>query len=136
MNDQANVAKIKEWRLSPVAFIRDVWGLTPQPVRSEYQDVVDILIRNGQWREVKAEHFEKFEKGQITWQQWLLLKAVERGLTGQAPKKVSVVSGHGVGKMHPYNTVVPTPEGNKRWGDLNIGDSVFGVNGKPTRIIV
>src|SRR3990167_8687694 len=107
MNDQANVAKIKEWRLSPVAFIRDVWGLTPQPARSEYQDVVDILIRNGQWKEVKAEHFEKFEKGKhITWQQWLILLAIERAVTKQDKRRVSIVSGHKCGKSSCMSWVI------------------------------
>ena len=42
---------------------------------------------------------------------------------------------NGVGKMHPYSTVIPTPQGERKWGDLKVGDKVFGADGKPTKIV-
>lgn len=39
------------------------------------------------------------------------------------------------GKAHPYSQKVYTPEGEKLWGDLKIGDYVFGDDGKKTKII-
>ncbi len=92
------VQLIKQYRQSPISFVRDVWKLVPTPIKAEYKDEVDIFVQNGQWDRIEAKHFEKFEKGQITWQQFVLFKAVERGLINQAPKKISVVSGHGIGK--------------------------------------
>lgn len=39
------------------------------------------------------------------------------------------------GKGHPLDQMVPTPFGDKRWGDLCTGDYLFGLDGKPTRIL-
>lgn len=44
-------------------------------------------------------------------------------------------SGHGVGKHLANNTVIPTPCGPRKYGDLVLGDVVFGGDGKPTWII-
>ena len=45
-----------------------------------------------------------------------------------------LLGGYGCGKALPVNTVIPTPDGPKRFGDLKIGDKVFAVNGKPTNV--
>lgn len=80
-------------------FIQDIWKLTPQPVKLEFEERVNQLIKEGKFNEVKKEYFQEFEKGKhVTWQQYLILKAVEKGLAKQAPLKISVVSGHGIGK--------------------------------------
>lgn len=39
------------------------------------------------------------------------------------------------GKAHPYSQAVYTPEGKRLWGDIQVGDVLFGDNGKPTRVI-
>lgn len=41
----------------------------------------------------------------------------------------------GTGKEQPMSTIVQTPDGPRRFGDLEIGDYVFGGNGKPTKVI-
>ena len=41
----------------------------------------------------------------------------------------------GSGKAQPKDTVIPTPEGEKRLGDLKVGDFVFGRDGKPTKVL-
>ena len=51
------------------------------------------------------------------------------------PLMISVASGHGVGKLHGYDTIVPVPGGERRWGDLGVGDFVFGSDGSAVRII-
>ncbi|PHM52357.1 porphyrin biosynthesis protein [Xenorhabdus hominickii] len=44
--------------------------------------------------------------------------------------------GHaGTGKAQPIDSIIPTPEGMKRFGDLQVGDKVFGSDGKPTTIV-
>ena len=89
---------VSRWIQSPVVFIQDIWGLKPQQVKKEYESEVAIYLKNGQWNKVKVSHFDNFIKGKhITLQQWLILTAVEYGLIYRKPK-VSVVSGHGVGK--------------------------------------
>lgn len=41
----------------------------------------------------------------------------------------------GSGKGHPLDTEVPTPNGLRRWGDLEVGDEVFGSDGSPTKVV-
>lgn len=41
----------------------------------------------------------------------------------------------GTGKEMPMDTIIPTPSGDKRFGDLKVGDYVFGSDGKPTRVL-
>lgn len=87
-----NVEKMLEWRKSPLLFIEDVWGLTPQPLKKGIADDLPA-------EEYKVEHFEPFIKGKhVTWQQWLIFRAVEKACRGEAPRQISVASGHGIGK--------------------------------------
>lgn len=46
-----------------------------------------------------------------------------------------MLASRGKGKAHPYNQKVLTLDGWKKWGDLHIGDYIYGDNGKPTKII-
>lgn len=41
----------------------------------------------------------------------------------------------GSGKAQPKDTLIPTPNGEKKLGELNVGDYVFGRDGKPTRVL-
>ena len=45
------------------------------------------------------------------------------------------IAKRGASKAHPYSQVVPTPEGKKLWGDIQIGDYLFGDDGKYTKVI-
>lgn len=48
---------------------------------------------------VKPSWFEPYREGlHITWQQSLALHGVEKALRGEVPARISIVSGHGVGK--------------------------------------
>lgn len=38
----------------------------------------------------------------------------------------------GAGKAQPVDTLMPTPDGERRMGDLQVGDHVYGSDGKPT----
>ena len=88
----------EELRKSPIKFIKGCWGLIPQPIIEGKEGVVDYLIGKNKWDEIKPEFFVPFIKGKhITWQQYLILKAVERGLDGDK-RRISVASGHGIGK--------------------------------------
>ena len=50
------------------------------------------------------------------------------------PIRVAVASGHGPGKGAPLDAWVDTPQGRMRWGDLAVGDHLFGADGKAVRI--
>ena len=49
--------------------------------------------------------------------------------------KVTVRSGHGIGKVLTYETIVYTPKGKVKWEDVKVGDLLFGKDGSPTRVI-
>ena len=46
-----------------------------------------------------------------------------------------IYSSVGSGKGQPISLKIPTPDGFKSFGDLKVGDNVFGRNGKSTKII-
>jgi hypothetical protein len=80
-------------------FIENMWGLTPQPVKPEFEAFVKLCIDMGEYDKVTKEHFQKFVKYKhITWQQFLTLSAYQRAIDKKDKKEISVVSGHGVGK--------------------------------------
>lgn len=90
---------------SPVFFIEMQWGLVPQPLRADKRTMMKIGLglRDKEWKvfagSITEEWFEPFIKGEhISWQQWIILLCVEKALRKEAPHKISVVSGHGVGK--------------------------------------
>ena len=49
-------------------------------------------------------------------------------------RRVPNVLATGLGKGHPLDTEVPTPHGFRRWGNLEVGDYVYGRNGAPVRV--
>ncbi len=51
------------------------------------------------------------------------------------PIRMAVASGHGIGKALRCSELVDTPEGHRRWGDIRVGDHLFGPDGKPTQVI-
>lgn len=96
---ETDVELLTKWQKSPIAYIGDIWGLSPQPVLPQYVEQLERLISEGNYDEIRASWFESFIKGtHIAWEQWLILRAIERSLQGIAPKRISVASGHGIGK--------------------------------------
>ena len=50
--------------------------------------------------------------------------------------KYAVISGYaGSGKAQPIDTIIPTPLGNKKLGDIKVGDFVFDRQGEPTKVL-
>jgi len=45
-----------------------------------------------------------------------------------------LLAGYGAGKATPVSTLIPTPTGYRRFGDLKVGDYVFSADGKPTKV--
>lgn len=100
MATKNDIQLYKKWQKSPISFIESMWGLTPQSIKEQYKFKIYGLIEEERFEEITSEHFEQFEKGKhITWQQWLVLIAIENDLKkGRKVIKISAVSGHGVGK--------------------------------------
>ena len=49
--------------------------------------------------------------------------------------RICLCGSSGGGKAQPVDTVIPTPDGNKRLGDIKVGDYVFDRMGKPTEVL-
>lgn len=68
----------------------------------------------------------------------LLLPHQERFI--QSPKLFTdirwhfLLAGYGAGKALPVDTIIPTPDGYRRFGDIKVGDKVFAANGSPTTV--
>jgi hypothetical protein len=93
MLSKEEILLIRKWIKSPVSWVESMFGLVPQPLKEGY--VVGV---NTNLESIKADWFLPFEKGKhLTWQQWVVLLAVERGLLG-GKRFLSVASGHGTGK--------------------------------------
>lgn len=90
---------------SPLFFIEDMWGLRPQPLKEQYKTryAVGLLLRGKDWdkfcESARPDWFDGYEDGKhVTWQQALVLHGIEKGLRGEVPMRISIVSGHGIGK--------------------------------------
>ncbi len=81
---------------------------------------------------------EKY-KGPEKWQEDVLKsigEKLEQGRMGVYEAILeAVASGHGVGKILSNVISVDTPDGLKRWGDIQVGDFVFGKNGNPVKVV-
>lgn len=57
-------------------------------------------------------------------------------ITGQRKYRRGVIQRpKGWGKAESLDNVMPTPNGYKRFGDLRVGDYVYGADGKPTMVV-
>ena len=50
-------------------------------------------------------------------------------------KKCVLADDMGLGKMEPVSSLIPTPSGYKKMGDIKVGDFVFGQDGKEHKVI-
>jgi len=89
----------------PLHFVLIMFGLTHQPLRPEYIPVMRAGLKLDweEWEEfrktISADWFEPFVRGKhITWQQYVILLALGHAVAGKASKKISIVSGRGIGK--------------------------------------
>lgn len=104
-HDELEVAEFRHMTESPLYFIKRGWNLTPQPIKREHLPKLQLglLLKGKAWddfcRTVRADWFGDFEEGKhITWQQYLALVGIEKAIRGDVPWRISIVSGHGIGK--------------------------------------
>lgn len=94
MISKLDIERIRKWQGDPFEFVFDVWGLTPQPLKPQYLEIVDDIP----CEDFEVEMFEPFVKGKhLTWHQFVLILAVKRSLR-DGKKKIAVESGVGTGK--------------------------------------
>lgn len=103
----------KEMEKSSLYFLKQVWGLSPQPLKKEYKDkfIQGLKLKNKEWdkfaKTVTKDWFESFELGKhITWQQSLILFGVDKAMRGDTPLRISIVSGHGIGKSMVLSIII------------------------------
>ena len=77
---------------------------------------------------IRVVDFPDFLEGQ-----WLRFMYIQHARDNA--KHGSELASRGKGKAHPYDEVVYTPEGLKNWGQIKIGDYLFGDNGNLTKVI-
>lgn len=53
----------------------------------------------------------------------------------EATLQEAIASGHGIGKVQANQVLVETPAGQKRWGSVEVGDLLFGADGRPTTVL-
>lgn len=123
---------------SSLYFIRQIWGLVPQPVKKEYEARfrIGLLLKGKAWDRfcatVRPFWFQDYREGlHLTWQQSLVCYGVDKGLRGDIPMRISIVSGHGIGKsmivsililwflfVHPDAQIACTSPGKEQMYDV------------------
>lgn len=95
----------RKMELSPLYFIQKVWGLRPQPIKRKYLDrfQLGLKLQGKDWDKfaasVRPEWWAHYDDGlHLTWQQSLVLYGIEKAIRGEVPMRISIVSGHGIGK--------------------------------------
>lgn len=76
--------------------------------------------------------------GPDTWQTEILTAMRDRLQSGHEREEVyqdATAAGHGCGKALDIKQEVDTPDGLRVWGDLKVGDRLWGPDGKPTTIV-
>lgn len=123
---------------SSLYFIRMAWGLVPQPIKSEYLEryKLGLLLTGKAWdafcATVRPHWFAPYQDGlHITWQQSLVLYGIDKATRGDLPNRVSIASGHGIGKsamlswlilwflyVHPMSQVASTSPSKEQMYDV------------------
>lgn len=111
MNEEViEFGKLQE---SPLYFIRQMWGLVPQPLLPDYeaQYASGLLLSGEEWRKfcksVRPSWFEAYMEGKhITWQQSLVFHGIEKSLRQELHPRISIVSGHGTGKSTMLSWII------------------------------
>ena len=89
----------KRWQKSPILFISAMWGLRSQQILDVYRPVFEKARADNNYDSLRLDMFEPFVWWEmITWQQAEVVYAVMQAVNGQWKRKISIASGHGIGK--------------------------------------
>jgi phage terminase large subunit len=135
---EAEALEYARMTASPLYWARQTYGLVPQRLKAEYKSrfSLGLLMRGKAWdafcETVRPYWFESYREGiDITWQQTLAMYGVEKALRGEVPSRISIVSGHGIGKsallaililwflwVHPMSQVACTSPSKEQMYDV------------------
>lgn len=90
-----------------------------------YQPMMVNKITEGRKKAIRTEAFPFVQEGNI-WRFYYLYDAREQGHHAIELAKRGA---------HPYFQKVYTPEGIKEWGEIKVGDILYGTNGTTTKVI-
>ena len=119
-------------------FTKQTWGLVPQRLKPEYEArfAIGLLLRGKSWDKfcagVTQQWFQEYREGlEITWQQSLVFHGIDKAIRGEVPMRISIVSGHGIGKsmmssvlilwflfVHPDSQIACTSPGKEQMYDV------------------
>jgi len=97
----------EEYANNPLKFIEDMFWLTPQKVLPEYETLLEDCRKTGDYGRINTKMFQPFTKYEnLTWQQVEIVLAVARAIRWEDKKKISVKSGHGIGKSSIISIII------------------------------
>lgn len=119
-------------------FTKQTWGLVPQRIKPEYEVrfQMGLLLRGKAWDKfcasVGPHWFMAYREGlELTWQQALVFYGIDKAIRGEVPMRISIVSGHGIGKsmmssililwflfVHPDSQIACTSPGKEQMYDV------------------
>lgn len=83
----------------PFVFIEKIWGLIPQKVKKEYENLLYKCRKTGDYKEMRLDMFEICIKWKhITWQQAEIVRAINYARLWVKIPKISIASGHWIWK--------------------------------------
>lgn len=100
----------------------------------EHGKEVYFKCKNGKYELVKYPFINSILTGQLKPRNPQQYCAMDMLLDESIPVKL-ITGKFGSGKAQPVDTLIPTPEGNKRLGDIQVGDYVFDRFGNPTKVL-
>lgn len=96
---------LREMSNSSLAFCKQIFNLEPQPLKTEYASrySLGLLLKDRAWSDfcatVRPYWFVPYEENKhLTWQQTLTLHGVDKALRHEVSNRISIASGHGIGK--------------------------------------
>lgn len=124
---------VPEVEPSPFLEIRDLVEDLSESDRSD-ESKISRLVRSIERITVKAEPLEiqswsKALSRPLPPEDWIIPNFLERG------ERVVLVAPEGVGKLADVNTLIPTPLGWRKLGEIRVDDLVFDQSGTPTRVV-
>lgn len=110
---QLDAIEYAKMEASSIYFTWVTWGIVPQPLKPEYQKRFDegLKLQHKEWdafcATVTKDWFQEYRDGvHITWQQSLVLHGVDKAVRGECSLRISIVSGHGIGKSATISILI------------------------------
>lgn len=86
-----------------------------------------LIVKRKDGLEMRSTRHSRFWDGQFLTAHYILQAR-------QNKHHAAYLASRGKGKAHPYSQLVYTPDGAKQWGDIQVGDALFGDDGNLTKV--